>query len=88
MKGQIRLRRQIATVLLASDTPLTYSKIFDNWLWNTKVGESRIIGILTSHPEFIAVGNTFVPKKTEGGYTSNTLWTHLDHSLLSNREEE
>jgi len=86
--GQTELRRKIATVLLSSDTPLTYSQIFDNWLWKSKVGEKRIIGILTSYREFVAVGATFVPRKTEGGFSSNTLWTHLDHSLLSNEEEE
>lgn len=86
--GQKGLRRQVATVLLRSDTPLTYSQIFDNWLWKSKVGERRIIGILTSYKEFVPVGSTFVPKKTEGGFTSNTLWTHLDHYLLANEEEE
>ena len=86
--GQVEMRRKIATVLLRSDTPLTYSQMFDNWLWKSKVGQSRIIGILTSYKEFVAVGATFVPRKTEGGVTSNTLWTHLDHSLLSNEEEE
>ena len=86
--GQKGLRRKIATVLLRSDAPLTYSQNFDNWLWISKVGQQRIIGILTSYAEFVPVGATFVPKRTEGGYTSNTLWTHLDHSLLSNEEEE
>ena len=86
--GQVGLRRQIATVLLSSDTPLTYSQIWDSWPWTRKPGRKRIIGILTSYKEFVPVGAAFVPKRTEGGYTSNTLWTHLDHSLLSTDEEE
>ena len=88
MKGQVGLRRQIATVLLNSDTPLTYSQIWDAWRWTRKPGEKSIIGMLTSHRCFVPVGATFVPNRTEGGYTSNTLWTHLDHSLLSIEEEE
>lgn len=86
--GQIGLRRQIATVLLDSDTPLTYSQIWDNWRWTRKPGQKRIIGILTSYKEFVPVGATFVPRRTDSGVSSNTLWTHLDHSLLSNEEEE
>lgn len=86
--GQVGLRRQIATVLLGSDTPLTYSQIWDAWRWTRKPGRQRIIGILTSYKEFVPVGATFVPKRTEGGFTSNTLWTHLDHSFLLNEEEE
>lgn len=86
--AKVRMRNRISAILLSSDKPLTCQAIHERYPGRNLPNTRAITGVLQSYPEFLEVGSVTVPRKSGPGHMPASLWTHIDHALLSPKEEE
>jgi len=86
--AKVRMRNRISAILLSSDEPLTCQAIHERYPGRNLPNTRAITGVLQSYPEFLEVGSVTVPRKSGPGHMPASLWTHIDHALLSSMEEE
>ena len=75
----VRIRKQIAELLIQTDTPLAFREILDWCNRNTKHGMTAqgLGNVLSKNPEFIEHDRIMVAGNLSGRY-SQTVWIHKD----------
>ncbi|MBU89741.1 MAG: hypothetical protein CMA57_05055 [Euryarchaeota archaeon] len=83
----VSVRNRISAILLSSDEALTTEQILARYPGRNTPTKRTVAMLLSSHAEYVEVGRT---RKKYGSRGSGNvyLWTHIDHALLSPKEEE
>ncbi len=83
----VSVRNRISAILLSSDEALTTEQILARYPGRNIPTQRTVAMLLSSHSEYVEAGRT---RKKYGSRGSSTvyLWTHIDHALLSPKEEE
>ena len=83
----VSVRNRISAILLSSDEALTTEQILARYPGRNIPTKRTVAMLLSSHSEYVEAGRT---RKKYGsrGSAKVYLWTHIDHALLSPKEEE